>query len=127
MSLANCYKALGDEDMELQSLVRSFVYDLPRPEFSCRLGDFFSKLKDFKKAVKWFHLAIDMGEEDHAGFKQLAYSTWYPHLQCFCYWQLGNVEKSFEHHKKSREYSPNDVNVKKNEGFFKSYLKDKFE
>lgn len=128
VNMASCYRNLGDEDKEKESLVRSFIYDLPRPEVSCRLGDIYAGHKDFKKAAKWFRLAIDIGEEDHAGFKQLLYSTWYPHLQlCFCYWQLGEVELSFEHHKESRKYSPNDVNIKRNEEFFKSYLKDKFE
>ena len=126
INMARCYRYLGNEEKEKEALVRSFIYDLPRPEVSCRMGDIYTDKKIFKKAIQWFRLALEIEEEDHAGFKQLAYATWYPHLQlCYCYWEIGEEEKSLTHHKKSREYSPNDVNVKKNEEFFKSYFKDK--
>ena len=128
INMAFCYRYLGSEEKEKEALVRSFIYDLPRPEVSCRMGDIYTNKKIFKKAIQWFRLALEIEEEDHAGFKQLAYSTWYPHLQlCYCYWEIGDAEQSFKHHKKSREYSPNDINVKKNEEFFKSYFKEKYE
>jgi glycosyltransferase involved in cell wall biosynthesis len=39
--LADCYHHLGDLEKELNSVLRSFKYDQPRPEFCCRLGFYF--------------------------------------------------------------------------------------
>ncbi len=127
INMAICYRRLGNVEKEKESLVMSFVYDLPRPEVSCLLGDIYNQKRDFKRAIVWYRMAIEIEEEDHLGFKQIAYSTWYPNLQlCYCYWEMGNMEKSLEHHKISMECKPNDTNVKKNEEFFKSYLKEKY-
>ena len=39
--LADCYFELGDVDNELESVLRSFQFGVPRPEFCCRLGFYF--------------------------------------------------------------------------------------
>jgi glycosyltransferase involved in cell wall biosynthesis len=123
--MAECYRNLGNIEKEKESLVMSFIYDVPRPEVSCRLGDIYiNNKRNFKKAITWYRLALEVEEDDHQGFKQEAYSTWYPHLQlCMCFWEIGDVELSVEHHKKAKIYRPNDSNVKKNEEFFKNYFK----
>ena len=104
----------------------SIIYDVPRPEVSCRLGDLYKNKRNFKKAIIWYRLALEIVEDDHNGFKQVAYSTWYPHLQlCVCYWEIGDHEQSIEHNNKAKIYRPNDSIVKNNEVFFKNYLKNR--
>ncbi|MBO1910648.1 hypothetical protein J4G37_38395, partial [Microvirga sp. 3-52] len=62
------------------------------------------------------------------GFKQEAYSTWYPHLQlCLCYWEIGDAKLSEEHNNKAKKYRPNDPKVKYNEDFFEKYKENKNE
>lgn len=126
INMAVCYRILGNSEKEKESLVMSFIYDVPRPEVSCRLGDIYKNNRNYRKAITWYRLAIEIEEDDHIGFKQQAYATWYPHLQlCMCYWEIGEVELSVEHNNKAKIYRPNDSNVQKNEEFFKSYFKNR--
>jgi len=128
INMAMSYRNLGNAEKEKESLVMSFIYDLPRPEVTCRLGDIYTNKRDFKKAITWYRLALEIEEEDHLGFRQIAYSTWYPHLQlCYCFWELGDVEQSIKHHEKSKKFRPNDSIVKKNEEFFRTYFKNKID
>lgn len=118
--LADCYRSLGDNEKEVESLTRSFVYDVPRPEVSCRLGDMYQAKQMYLKAILWYQLAIEVDMSDTLGFQFEQYSTWYPHLQsCVCYWQLGNKELSYRHHLKAKDYRPNDERILYNEQFFK--------
>ena len=126
INMAECYRNLGNLEKETESLVMSIIYDVPRPEVSCRLGDLYKNKGTFKKAIIWYRLALEIEEDDHNGFKQEAYSTWYPHLQlCVCYWEIGDHEQSIEHNNKAKIYRPNDSTVKNNEVFFKNYYKNK--
>lgn len=119
LNLAKCYSMLGETDEELNSIVKSFKYDLPRPELSCKLGDYFMKKQDYRTALFWFKTAIEITPLDNGGFHQPAFSTWYPHLQLVvCYWHLGDIEKSYEHHKLTASYRPNDPSVLFNNQFF---------
>ena len=124
--MAACYKKIGSEEKELESLVSSLQYDVPRPEVSCQIGDIYKGRKQFKKAIIWYRLAIEVEVDNDYGFTQISYATWYPHLQlCVCYWQTGEIDKSIEHNNKAKEYRPNDSQVIHNEKFFKDYLANK--
>ena len=126
INMAECYRNLGIVDKEKESLVMSICYDVPRPEVSCRLGDLAKNVNNFKKAITWYRLALEIVEDDHQGFKQEAYSTWYPHLQlCVCYWESGDVVLAEKHNNQAKKYRPNDSKVKYNEEFFKNFKKNK--
>lgn len=123
MNMAECYKQLGDFEKEMKALTSSMNYDIPRPEVSCRLGDIYKNMNQYKKAVIWYRLAIEVEIVNDFGFTQKAYSTWYPHLQlCVVYWQLGEIEKSIEHNNLAKKFKPNDPQVLYNEKFFNDYL-----
>ncbi|WP_404815089.1 glycosyltransferase [Psychrobacillus glaciei] len=125
INMAECYRNLGNTELEKQSLVMSIFYDVPRPEVSCRLGDIYKNKRNFRKALTWYRLAIEIEEEDHQGFKQEAFATWYPNLQlCVCYWEIGDIKKAIEHNNKAKTYRPNDAKVKSNEEFFQNYEKN---
>ena len=104
INMAECYRNLGNVEKEKESLVMSICYDVPRTEVSSRLGDFYKNKRNFIKAIIWYRLALEIVEDDHQGFKQEAYSTWYPHLQlCVCYWEIGDAEISEEHNNKAKK------------------------
>ncbi|MBN6204839.1 hypothetical protein JYK21_00125 [Ralstonia pickettii] len=120
INLADCYRNLKKPSEEIEALTRTFVYDIPRPEVSCRLGDMYKMKNMFYKAIIWYRLAIEADVSDSLGFQLEQYSTWYPHLQlCVCYWQIGNKELAYYHHEKTKEYRPHDERVQYNEQFFK--------
>lgn len=124
MNMSECYSQLGEKDEELNALLKTFKYDVPRPEVSCRLGTYFKERKEYDTAVFWYNTAINTKQKESGGFRQPAFSTWYPHLQLVvCHWELGNREKSYEHNKLAENYRPNDSSVMSNNQFFAGYFK----
>ena len=63
--LADCYHQLGNSEMELQSVFRSFLYDSPRAEFCCRLGYYFLTRKQYEPAVFWYKSATELNTSAH--------------------------------------------------------------
>lgn len=117
--IADCYQALGDREKEVDALVKSLAYDLPRPEVSCRIGDMYKEKKMYHKAILWYTLAIGLKQDESLAFQFVPYSTWYPHLQCsVCYWYIGNKKLAYEHHLKAKKYRPDDSQTLYNEQFF---------
>lgn len=120
INLADCYRSLGKPVEEIEALTKTFVYDIPRPEVSCKIGDMYKAKNMFYKAIIWYRLATEVDVSDSLGFQLEQYSTWYPHLQlCVCYWQIGNKKLALYHHQKTKEYRPYDERVQYNEQFFK--------
>jgi len=125
INMAFCYRMLEDTEKEIESLIMSLKYDVPRPEVACRMGDLYKQRKLYEKAILWYQIAIQVKTDHIIGFKQEAYSTWYPFLQlCVCYWEIGEKELAVEYNNKAKEYRPNDPSVLYNEAFFKRYFEE---
>jgi glycosyltransferase involved in cell wall biosynthesis len=122
--LADCYFDLGESEKELQSMLRSFQFDSPRPEFCCRLGFYFLEKNEVRAAVFWYKLAVQLEvPKDHWGFVNPTFSTWLPHLQlCICYDRLGEYELAYYHNEAARQYRPTDSNVLHNKAYLESCL-----
>jgi glycosyltransferase involved in cell wall biosynthesis len=119
LNKAECYQKLGEKDHEMNSLLQSIKYDWPRPEFCCKIGDFFMEKREYETATLWYHTALDGRRADTEGFQNPDYSTWYPHLQlCVCYWELKDLERSCEHNEKAGEYRPDHPSVISNRTLF---------
>lgn len=117
-NLADCYYAVGFEEAALSSLLRSFLYDQPRPEFCCRIGDHFKTQNKHKAAIYWYEQALKAPEIETA-FTLTQYKTWYPHLQlCYCYYQLGDLAQAKTHHLASSAHYPTHPSVLYNEKIF---------
>jgi glycosyltransferase involved in cell wall biosynthesis len=126
INLATCYRNLGDTEKEIEALVGSIHYDVPRPEVSCRMGDLYQERQLYDKAILWYHLAVQVDLSHVYGFRREAYSTWYPYLQlCVCYWHKGEKELAVLYNKKAKKYRPTDPAVLYNEEFFKKHLVSK--
>lgn len=123
INMGICHRNLGNSEKEIEALVKSIMYDVPRPEVSCRMGDLYKERKLYDKAILWYQLAVQVNVESIQGFRQESYSTWYPYLQlCVCHWQNGDKELSIEYNKKAKEYRPNDPVILRNEEFFQEYF-----
>lgn len=122
--LADCYHQLGNSEMELQSVFRSFLYDSPRAEFCCRLGYYFLNRKQYEPAVFWYKSASELNPSAHNwGFSNPKFSTWLPHLQlCVCYDQLGQHATAYKHNEIARGYRPKDSNILHNKKYLESVL-----
>lgn len=122
--LADCYFEIGNLQKQLDSTLRSFQYDHPRPEFCCRMGFYFLSNGDIRAAIFWYELAttIELPKEN-MGFKNPSFSTWLPHLQlCVCYDRIGNYELAYEHNEEARRYRPNDNKIIQNKKYLNSIL-----
>lgn len=129
IELAECYRALENLEKEIESLVRSINYDVPRPQVSCRMGDLYQKTGKYDKAIMWYQLALMVDKKKIQGAVQEAYSTWYPYMQlCVCHWHSGDKELAYEYHKKVKEYRPqDDPSVQYNEEFFRKHFPEEEE
>jgi glycosyltransferase involved in cell wall biosynthesis len=123
--MADCYHGLGDEQKSLAAALRSFRYDAPRAEFCCRIGYYFLQNNNIQTAIYWYGAAAKAEQSpQHWGFRNLACSTWLPHLQlCVCYDRLGKHQLAYEHNEAARRYRPNDESVLKNKTYLEGILK----
>lgn len=125
INMAACHRSLGNTEQEIEVLVKSIIYDVPRPEVSCRMGDLYKERGLHEKAILWYNLAVQVDTSKIKGFKQESYSTWYPYLQlCVCHWHNGDFELAGEYNKLAKQYRPNDPAVLQNEEFFKKLFEE---
>ena len=122
--LSDCYHGLNNEQKALESALRSLQYDSPRAEFCCRIGYHFLQKNQIKNAIFWYGTATKLEQiTDHWGFRNLACSTWLPHLQlCVCYDRIGNYELAYEHNEEARRYRHDDPKVLQNKTYLESIL-----
>lgn len=122
--VADCYRALRNEESEIEFLWKSFEFDIPRPETCCRLGDYFSKNQQFNIAIFWYETALKNKQNNPDGFHNEAFSTWYPHLSlCLCNWKIGDIQTSIKHNEIVGKMRPKDSRFLYNQQFFKKYFK----
>lgn len=124
--LADCYHQLGDRERELENILRSFLFDRPRPEFCCRMGYYFLERNEYQTAAFWYELALQVGQHAGWGMTNRVCSTWLPHLQlCVCYDRLGQHERAYIHNEEARRYRPGDERIVQNKAYLESMLERK--
>jgi glycosyltransferase involved in cell wall biosynthesis len=121
--LADCYHTLENYEGELQSILRSFRYSSPRPEFCCRLGYYFLEKNNVPSAIFWYKAASQTELSNENWFSNPTYSTWLPHLQlCVCYDKTGNHKLAYLHNEVARQYRPDDQRILAYQQYLKSIL-----
>lgn len=124
IKMCECYEHMGKRDQQLQSLIRTLEYDLPRAEACCRIGMLFFNENKLLKAIFWFKLSTMLEKPlNSLGFIDHAAWSWLPHLQlCVCYDRLGNFEKARMHNDIALSYDPTHPSML----FNKLYFEKKF-
>ncbi|NOU81087.1 glycosyltransferase [Paenibacillus sp. LMG 31459] len=114
--LADCYYHMGNRDKEQEWIFKSFTYDIPRPEFCCRLAYFFLEKEQFQQAVYWYKLAIESPPPVNPwAISNDVARTWLPHMQLgMCYYHLNAYELSYHHNKIASGYLPDDQRILNN-------------
>ena len=100
---------------------QSFLYDTPRAEICCAIGECFMRNQEYQQAVFWYELALkaDRKEKQGACINEECYN-FLPAIQlCVCYWNLQEKEKASYYHELSKIYRPHHPSVLYNEQVFK--------
>ncbi len=116
--LADCYHKLNDKNKELSSTLRTFAYDVPRPEACCRLGYYFMEQFKNTEAIHWYSQALLYENHQQLSIQNTSFSTWLPNLQlCVLYDRLKQYDKAYQHNELARKYKPNDDNIVNNKKY----------
>lgn len=113
-NLASCYYMIGREDKEWECTLKSLEYDIPRPEFSCRIAERFMKKDQFDGAIYWYQQALEYTKTANKVEKidNRIFKTWLPHKQLGeCYYRIGDYERSLSHYESALEYLPDNDEI----------------
>jgi len=119
-NLSFCFDKINDQQNALYSLFKSFVFDEPRAENLCKVGDFFFNRNNFKQAIYWYELATRCGINLKSGaFVLTDYYKYIPYLQlCVCYSKQNEMKKAEEYNNLALEIKPYSKEALHNKAFF---------
>lgn len=123
--LADCYMIVNDYEKHIQTLFKTFLYDTPRANICCKIGDYFMLQKNYHTAKYWYQAATKCEDVlNKGGFVQSIYYNYYPFLQlCVCFYNLGDIKKAISYNNLAEKYCPNCNIVKGNKNFFNNLNK----
>ena len=123
LNLSKCQKALGQTEQALQSLFRAFLYDRPRPETCCAIGQHFIEQQAWENAAWWFYAALKTAKNTQPGdgFIQTDCYGWLPYIQlCVCSWHLGDWRRAARYNRLAGHIKPHDPYYLGNRAFFEN-------
>lgn len=117
-----CYYGIGNDRAALQALLRSFLYDLPRAEVCCDIGQHFFDRTCYFQAIYWYEQALRCERNDsRGGFVSPDAYGYTPSIQlCVCYSRLGQIKEAISYNEKAAHYKADSEAVAKNRIYFAS-------
>ncbi len=104
--LASCFYEVGDRNAALASLLRSFIYDTPRPEICCQIGLHFLNGGQCDVAIYWYERALS-SKPGEQGFMSHDYNGFLPCIQlCVCYDRLKDYKKAYLYNEMAGKLKP---------------------
>lgn len=118
--LARCYLKTNNKEKALETLFRSFIYDLPRGETCCQIGYYYQQLGDYKRSVFWFEFILTLKKSDDLlGFVQHDCWDYVPYIECAVgYDRLGDYERAEFYNNKALEVKPHSAQALQNKRYF---------
>lgn len=125
LNLSFVYKTQNLKNKAKEILFKSFVYDLPRSEILCEIGNLYFEENNFNSAIFYYNLAtIQPINKNSLSFVKTDCYDYIPYLQmCVCYFYLNDFEKSYYYNNLAKKVKPNDKAVLFNEKFLKQKIK----
>jgi len=122
-NLSICYNAMGENQKILPILIKSFSYDAPRAEICTEIGYHYKRANQYRAALKWFHLAANLGEPDSMGFILRDYWGYIPNIECcVCCCELGDYVSARQYNEKAAAFKPHTLAVEINRKYTASKL-----
>ncbi len=121
---AECLLALGREEEALSSLFDSFLYDSPRAEICCAIGNLLLSRQKYSEAVFWYETALRTPfPDENGGFHQPDCHDFIPLIQlCVCHDRMGNFRLAKTYNDRAGRIRPHDENVMRNQRYFQQKL-----
>lgn len=126
--LAFCRYRLGKGEQALETLFRSFVFDVPRGEICCDIGRHFLDRERYREAVYWLEQALRAERKLNSGafIQEECYGYLPAILLCVCYDRMGNTEKAEEMNELAGSFCPESEYYAANKEYFrKKYQEQK--
>lgn len=122
--LAQCHYMANNPGEALESLLKSFAYDVPRAELCCDLGMHFFDRGQYRIAAYWYETASNCEMDTKSGAFCLPDCYGYlPYMQlCVCCDRLGEHEKAIAYNEKAGKLKPNDNNYLYNKQYFEDLM-----
>lgn len=118
--LSYCHQKLGQVELALGDLFRSFRYDAPRAEICCGIGNWHLTYGQIETAIFWFELALTRKRKDEGGgFISPDCYGYVPHMQlCVCFDRLGDSGRAIAHNEAAGKLKPDDPAYLYNKEYF---------
>jgi len=122
LDLYYLYLKLNDEDNALDSLFRSFRFDIPRAEICCNIANYFVSKNNYNTAIYWYKEASTrIFDVSKGGFYIKDCYDFLPYIGlCVCYDKLGEHEIANYYNDLAGKIKPNDKSYINNFKYFKS-------
>lgn len=121
-----CRRQMGQKQEALYALFQSFVYDEPRAETCCEIGDYFMECNAYQRAIYWYQTAANTARRDtEGGFIQPDCYDYIPYMQmCVCYDKLGDYDTANYYNEKAGDCKPNDKAYLLNKQYFQKRFEE---
>ena len=121
-----CKCQMGQKQEALYALFQSFVYDEPRAETCCEIGNYFMECNAYQRAIYWYQTAANTARRDtEGGFIQPDCHDYIPYMQmCVCYDKLGDYDTANYYNEKAGDCKPNDKAYLLNKQYFQKRFEE---
>ncbi len=122
LSMAHCYRMLGDTESEKKAVLRGFCYGTA-PELCVAMGDISVRSGDYESGIFWYRGGYFSGgrSRQNTVFERPQYKKLIPALGlCLCYDRLGDTEEAYRWHRVAFEENRSHPSCRLNEEYFKS-------
>ncbi len=125
--LSQCLRKTKGDAQALGALFRSFLYDAPRAEVCCDIGNIFLEQGSYQTAAYWYLRALDTEpREKGGGFTDHKAYGFLPAIQlAVCYDRLGDTETAARYNELAGSYDPGSDAYLHNKQYFDSLLRNK--
>ena len=118
LNLYHAYKAIGEEDRAMSSLLKSFSVCPPNSQVCCLLGEHFFKRGEWNYSIYWYEAALK-AENGEGSFVNVDYCGFIPYIQlCVLYDRLGDRQKACACNEKAGEIKPHNEKYLYNAEYF---------
>lgn len=116
----HCYRAMGQRENALKSLLNALVFKVPNAELCCDLGEHYMDEKQWDQAIFWYETALRCKKVSESGaFIQEDCYYYFPCIQlCVCYDHIGNVSKASRYNDLAAFWNPDSPAVRWNRTYF---------